>query len=335
MREKIKVAVIGCGAIAESAHFPNLLNIPNIEIVGICDVNKERVDKMSQKFSIDKKFPDHQKLIKELDFDVGVICTTADSHAEICINLLRAQKNVFVEKPLALSSADAKKVIEAVEETGRTLQVGYQMRFLANHRKVKELAKSEIGNVYSARIVADTLVIKVHETLLIDYMTHLFDLIRWYLDEEVIRVGGMLYYEDEVQTGAQVLLKFSSGRIGSVEAFWVPKSSWGSVQRRIEILGSQGKIVTDITGPSITFYKETSTISKMRNPRVFMPRVALNQFVPITDLAYRDELQSFFDCSLNHKKPLCDAHDGLIALLIAEAAKESYINGRFMDIDGS
>lgn len=333
MKKRIKVAVIGCGAIAESAHIPNLLNIPNIEIVGLCDVNKERLEATSQNFSIFKTFPNHQTMINELDFDAGVVCTTADVHAEICIDLLNAQKDVFVEKPLALSSEDARKVIKTVEDTGRTLQVGYQMRFLANHTKAKEILKKEIGTIYAGRVTADTLVIKVHETLLVDYMTHLFDLVRWYLEEDATHIGGMLYYENDIQTGAQVLLHFPSGKLVSVDAFWVPKSSWGSVQRRIEFRGSQGKLITDVTGPTITLYKETSFLSKMRSPIKIMPVSSLNQYVPITDAAYRDELRSFFDSVRKGRKPLCDVHDGLMALLIAEAAKESYFKHRIVDMN--
>lgn len=331
---KIRVAVIGCGALAESAHLPNLLNTPNIEIVGICDTDEKRLNYAGDRFSLRRRYCDHKELLKELDFDAGVVCTTADAHADICVDLLDAGKDVFVEKPLALTSTDATRVLRKVRSTDRMLQVGYQMRFLENHRKAKKLAQTEIGEVYTGRIVADTLVIKVHETLLIDYMTHMFDLILWYFDEGVTRVGGMLYNEDQIQTGAQVSLTFSSGKIGSIEAFWVPKCSWGSVQRRIEILGSQGKIQTDITGPTVTLYKESSLLSKMRNPRTFMSTSSLNQYVPNTDIAYRDELHHFFECVRHRTKPICDAHDGLRALLIAEAAKESHLKNELVHLDG-
>ncbi len=332
VNKKFKVALIGCGALAESAHIPNLLNLNNVEIVGICDINQEKLNAVGEKFSIQKRFLNHQIMIRELNFDVAVVCTSADAHAEICIDLLTSQKDVFVEKPLALTSKDAKRVLKAVEDTGRLLQVGYQMRFLENHKKTKELARKAIGKLYTGRIVADTLVIKVNETLLIDYMTHLFDLIQWYFDEVVTKVGAMLYYENDVQTGAQVILYFPSGRLASVEAFWVPLSSWSTVQRRIELLGKEGKIVTDITGPTITLYKENSLLNKLRNPRKIMPSCSLNPFVPITDMAYRDELRDFFDCISHHREPICDACDGLSALLIAEAAKESHLNNRIVEI---
>lgn len=326
--------MIGCGALAESAHIPNLLSLPNVEIGGICDNNPERLDETGRRFSIERRFLSHKELLDVLDVDAVVICTTADAHAEICIDSLNAGKDVFVEKPLALNLDDARRVLRTVEATGRVLQVGYQMRFLPNHAKTKELMRTEIGKVYAARIVADTLVIKVHETLLIDYMTHLFDLARWYFDDrQVARVGGMLYEENDVQVGASATISFEGGRLASVEAFWVPKWSWGSVQRRVEILGEGGKLITDVSGPTITLYKEASTLSKMRNPRRFMSKVSMNQFVPITDIAYRSELTDFFNCVAYRRKPVCDVRDGYMALLIAEAAKESHIRGKTVEIN--
>jgi predicted dehydrogenase len=91
-------------------------------------------------------------------------------------------------------------------------------------------------------------------------------------------------------------------------------------------------MVMDVTGPSITLYKENSLLNKMRNPRKIMPTQSLNEFVPITDLAYRDELQDFFDCIANHRKPVCDARAGFTALRIAEAAKESHFTNRIVEI---
>jgi predicted dehydrogenase len=335
MNKKIRIAVVGCGAIAESAHIPNLINLPNVEIAGVCDINQNALDDISNKFNIERRFSSHKKLLDELEIDAGVICTTADAHAEICIDFLKAGKDVFVEKPLALNLEDAQRVLETVETTHRVLQVGYQMRHLINHGKAKEMMKNEIGQIYSARIVADVLVIKVHETILIDYMTHLFDLMRWYFAEQkVTRVCGMVYEQGDIQIGANVLMGFNDGRFASVEAFWMPTWSWGSVQRRVEILGRQGKIITDLSGPTITLYKETTLLNKMRNPRKIMPKQALNQFVILTDLAYRDELNEFINCITHNKKPNCDAKEGYMALLIADAAKKSYKTGRFVDIHG-
>lgn len=96
-----------------------------------------------------------------------------------------------------------------------------------------------------------------------------------------------------------------------------------------------GKVVTDLNGPTITLYKEGSLMSRVRGPHRIMPRFALNPYVPLTEMAYRRELEHFLDCIVKDKDPSTSGREDLVTLKIVEAAKQSFENGKFVEIDVS
>jgi len=70
-------------------------------------------------------------------------------------------------------------------------------------------------------------------------------------------------------------------------------TSWSAIERYVKILGTKGKLITQLTGPTITLYSESSFMSRLRGPRTFMPRRVANEYLPLTDIAYREELEHF------------------------------------------
>ncbi len=109
------------------------------EIVAFCDIVRERAEKAKEEYGTEdaKVFEDYKVLIKE-DLDVVYVTTPNRSHAEISIAAMEAGKDVMCEKPMAKNYAEAQKMVETAEKTGRVLNIGYQNRYRSDSLYLKE-----------------------------------------------------------------------------------------------------------------------------------------------------------------------------------------------------
>ena len=118
MAEKIKVAVVGVGNIAES-HIHGYLNNPNVDLYAFCDIREERLNEMGKKYGVTRLYTDEETMLKELpEIDAVSVCTWNSSHAPCTIAALKAGKNVLCEKPMATSAKEAKEMLAAAGHFG-------------------------------------------------------------------------------------------------------------------------------------------------------------------------------------------------------------------------
>lgn len=152
--EPLKVGVIGCGAIAQERHLPywrELEEEGRIIIAGLCDAIKERPESESKLCKQAKIFTDYVDMLKKERFDIIDICTQNRLHAPMTLTALNAGVHVLVEKPIAMNTAEAKKMVETAEKNKRKLMVAQHMRFEAGAEKLKEMVdKGVLGRVYTA-----------------------------------------------------------------------------------------------------------------------------------------------------------------------------------------
>lgn len=152
-REILKVGIIGCGAIAQEHHLPywrELEEEGRVVIAGLCDVIVERCEAEAKLCKGAKVFSDYKKMLREEQFDIVDICTQNRLHAPMSISALEAGANVLVEKPIAMNTAEAKKMVETAKRYRRKLMVAQHMRFEAGAEKVKEVVdKGTLGRIYT------------------------------------------------------------------------------------------------------------------------------------------------------------------------------------------
>ena len=89
---KLKVAIIGCGGIANGKHMPSLAQVPEVEMVAFCDIVVERAEKAAKKFGIEgaRVYADYTELLKKEELDVVHVCTPNRSHSFITVAALEA-----------------------------------------------------------------------------------------------------------------------------------------------------------------------------------------------------------------------------------------------------
>ena len=215
---KLKVGIIGCGGIANGKHMPNLAKLKEVEMVAFCDIVEEKAVEAAEKFGGEdaKTYVDYKELLKDRSIDVVHVCTPNRSHSFITVDALEAGKHVMCEKPMAKTYADAKRMLEAAQRTGKKLTIGYQQRWRGDSLYLKEMCdEGELGEIYYARAVAlrrravPTWGVFLNEYEqgggpLIDIGTHALDLTLWLMNNYKPKmVVGTKYKKlgDQVRTG--------------------------------------------------------------------------------------------------------------------------------------
>lgn len=147
--DKIKIAVIGCGNIANVAHIPSYMANEKAEILYFCDILPERAKAAAKKYGCGKAITDYMEALNDPDVTAISVCTPNNMHNPITIAALEKGKHVLCEKPAARTYAEALEMQEACERTGKILNIGVVNRFNDNVNKVKEIIdKGDLGEIY-------------------------------------------------------------------------------------------------------------------------------------------------------------------------------------------
>ena len=194
--EQVRVGIIGCGGIANGKHMPSLKQLPNVKMVAFCDIIEERAIKARADYGTPDcaVYTDYRELLEDKSIDVVHVCTPNRAHSFITVDALHAGKHVMCEKPMAINSEEAKKMLDAAKETGKNLTIGYQSRPRADSRYLKnECLAGTFGDIYYAKATAlrrravPTWGVFLNEYEqgggpLIDIGTHALDLTLWMMD---------------------------------------------------------------------------------------------------------------------------------------------------------
>ena len=313
---RLRLAVIGAGFWGRN-HIRVLREIPEAELVAVCDINRERAEIISKKYNI-KAYADSRDLYRKEDFDAVTICVWSTNLYSKAIEALDAGKHVLVEKPMASRVDEAEKMLEAAESAGLHLTVGFIERFNPAVKRLKEAIKGgRIGRPVSAtgkRVskwperIGDVGVVK-------DTAIHDIDLMRFIFEEDPItvyaRAGRLRHkrFEDYVQ----VMLAFPDEKSAFLEANWLTPYK----VRKLTVTGSEAIITVDYITQKITIETSNQTL---------IPRYKWEEPLKL-------ELQHFVDSVLNNDKPIVTGLDGVKALKIAEAILESAGKRRIIELN--
>ena len=128
----MKYALIGCGRIAVN-HIKAALN-NHLEIVAVCDIVPEKIDALLAKYNLAedlsiKRYTDYRQMLAESDLTLASIATESGLHAQIALDCIDAGVNVIIEKPMAMSMADAEEIIRCSDAKGVKVAACHQNRF--------------------------------------------------------------------------------------------------------------------------------------------------------------------------------------------------------------
>ena len=149
----MKIAVIGCGTIANAQHIPAYMKNEEAEIKYFCDIIPERAENAVKKYGCGTAITDYREALADSEIEAVSVCTPNKMHSEITIAALKSGKNVLCEKPAARVLEEALEMQKAQHECGKVLNIGVVNRFNINVNKIKELIdQGRLGEVYSVYI---------------------------------------------------------------------------------------------------------------------------------------------------------------------------------------
>lgn len=192
----VRVAIVGCGGIANGKHMPSLSKLSNVKMVAFCDIVEERAIKAAKEYGTPdaKVYVDYTELLKDKSIEVVHVCTPNKSHANIAIAALEADKHVMCEKPMAKTAFDARRMVETAKNTGKKLTIGYQGRQRQDSQYLHKVCEEgSMGEIYFAKAHAvrrrgvPTWGVFLNEDEqgggpLIDIGTHALDLTLWMMN---------------------------------------------------------------------------------------------------------------------------------------------------------
>ena len=327
---RVGVAVIGAGFMGER-HARLFAALPDVEVVAVCDVREEVARRVAAPMGATATTA-LADVLARADVDAVSVCTPDDEHRAPCEAAAAAGKHVLVEKPIALSVADAEAVIAAAERAGIVLLVGHCLRFDPRYHAVRAaIAAGEIGavrTIYTRRsnTVAAQDRLKGRATLPRFLGVHDYDVMRWLTGSEVERVTaestrGVL--EDlgfGVEDANCALLRFASGALGIAELGWIlPRGFPATGDHRCDVVGDRG--VLGIASLETGFRRADGTravqVDALAAPVVHGHGGGMFHY----------ELAHFVDCVRGRARPALAPRDGLMALRIALAVERAAATG--------
>lgn len=250
---------IGCGDVTKQKSGPAFQKIKHSEVVAVMSRNLNKAKSYAQERGIKKWYDDAQELVDDPEVNAVYIATPPSSHATYAIMAMKAGKDVYVEKPMAVTYEECTRINRIAGEMGRKCFVAYYRRYIPYFMKVKELATNgTIGNVINVQIRfaqppreldynRDNLPWRVQPDIagggyFYDLAPHQIDLLQWMFGYILEAKGyksnrGKLY---EVEDTISASFKFDNGLVGSGSWCFVAHES--AQEDRIEIIGDKGMI---------------------------------------------------------------------------------------------
>jgi myo-inositol 2-dehydrogenase / D-chiro-inositol 1-dehydrogenase len=326
----LKIGLIGAGRIGR-LHAEHLTSrIPSADLIMVADVFEEAARQCAELYAIPLSTPDYREVLAYPDIQAVVICSSTDTHAQIIEEAAQAGKHIFCEKPVALDLPSIDRALDAVERAGVKLQIGFNRRFDANYRRVRQaVEQGEIGRPHVLHIVSrdpdppPIEYILVSGGIFLDMTIHDFDITRFLTGSEVEEIFVLAAVMDDPAIGAAgdvdtavVMLKFTNGVIGTISN---SRHAAYGYDQRVELLGSAGAIST------ANNYPNTAIISDERSVRRDLP---LRFFVERYTESFVSEMAAFVDSVLNDTPVPVTGLDGRVPVVMALAAHKSFAEHR-------
>jgi len=139
---ELRIGIVGCGRVTQQLHLPALQVMEGVSVVALAELEPQRLARVAGKFGITRRYPSHRELVADELVDVVAVCVPASSHEEVTEAAIKANKHVFVEKPLALEVEQARRMVSLAEATDRKTTVDFNLR---SHRLVQDARRIVAG----------------------------------------------------------------------------------------------------------------------------------------------------------------------------------------------
>ena len=151
MKTELNIGVLGCGPIAQAAHFESAIKAKNTRLYAICDLARDLADRMAAMHAPEKVYYDYADMLTDPTVDAVIIATADAFHVTAAMQALAAGKAVLCEKPAGINVEEVQALQAKVEESGRFLQVGNMKRFDAGIQSARDFIRNEMGEMLALK----------------------------------------------------------------------------------------------------------------------------------------------------------------------------------------
>ena len=334
--DTVRVAFIGVGN-RGSYLLKNMLKVPGIKVVAICDIDpealKKAVDEATAAGNTPDPYTEYRKMLDRKDIDAVVIATPVDLHKEMSVAALEVGKNVYQEKPLGLNPEQSRMLVNAAKNAKGIFQVGFQLRHDPNRAaSMKFVHEGGIGDVLFLQGYRHTGDLP-RQTLwyfdrtrsgdnILEQACHIIDLMVWAAGTHPLRAfgsGGINLYHDippgrTTMDNYTVIYEFPKNvRFVFSHIYFDPPAFSGIKER---VFGS--KAAVDLATATVTELDKESSARKLEVPDADQDSTYLS-------------LASFIDNARGHKRPLNNAESARISSLTSILGRKSIYERRVVD----
>ncbi|MCS7052454.1 MAG: Gfo/Idh/MocA family oxidoreductase [Ignavibacterium sp.] len=333
--EKVKLGVIGLGSISQLIHLPNISKMNNVILSAVSEIKKNRLQVISEKFSISNRYTDYREMLDNEDIDAVIIATPTNTHKDIAIDCLAAGKDVLVEKPLARTYKEAKEIVDAAKKYKRKLMVGMNLRYRPDTMLLRGIINSgEIGEPFYAKCgwirsqsSEEKWFTKKEEAgggVIIDLGIHLLDLALWLMSfPEVSSVSCKNFYHftKNVEDTSISFIKFKDGSLINIEVSWSLVA--GKDNFYLNVYGTKGSVSLD----------PLSVVKKIENQIIDLSPKQSDNPTNLFKKSYVNELKSFIGAVKDLNPVLSPGEEALKRMKIIEAMYDSSIKNKEIEVE--
>jgi len=326
---KVRIGVIGAGNWGQNL-VRNFANLPNSELVYICDAKEATRKKMSGLYPNSKVTDNFDELLKDKSLDGIVIALESPLHFKFAQQSLDAGKHTYIEKPLTLSSSDAKALVDLAKAKKRKLMVGHLLEYHPAVNYIKDMLKEgTFGTplyLYFQRLNLG--IVRKNENAWWSLAPHDISVACYLFDAEPISVSlnGQAYLQKGVEDVAFACLKFADGRMAHIHVSWLDPHKI----RKVTLVGSKKMVVFDDMEASekVRIYDkgaEFKTVDyiesvTLRTGDILIPKIPAQEPLGL-------ECQHFIDAIQKDLPVRSDGLDGLRVVKVLEAGARSLAEG--------
>lgn len=321
MAQVVRVGFVGAGNLANRMHYPSLAEIPEAEIVAICDLDESRLARTADRYEVTRRYSDYRRMLQEVDLDaLYVIMPTLDPFASIVVDCLNAGKHVFMEKPPGVTVAACERMLEAAERNGRKTMVGFNRRFatvLAEARR--RIAEQGGPSACLAEFHKNMLTSGSYwgVSILVTDVIHAVDTLRFVCGEPVEVVSYCDRAFADWTNVYNALIRFEGGAAGLLTA----NRAAGSRYERFEIHGRG--ISAYVRAP------EEAEIWRdgQKEPEILRGAEMKGTEDPRLTYGYFEENRHFIDCLLQDRMPSTSLQDAVKTMRLVECIEAGGTRG--------
>jgi predicted dehydrogenase len=311
-----------------------LRELSNVELRALCSLDGEAAEQFAKEYGIEEVTDRIDGLTGRKDIQAVIISTPNKFHAPYAIEFMKNGKDVFVEKPMAVSALQGGEMIECARKTGRILTVGHMWRFDTEVNYIRDLVQSgKLGEIFKTKGYG------VHVNwgpagwfvdkdlagggALVDMGVHAIDTVRYLLGDpeprEVYAKISTQFGDYEVDDTSVVMITWDSGTVSIIESgWWHPHAD--APEAGTQIFGTLGYAGLFPTGYKLKIGENMKeTIPEMPERKEHCDQVM-----------YTRQMKHFIECIITRSEPAADMMHGQAALEIMDAAYESARTGQVM-----